>query len=887
MLLRLFIFALWVGLASACVKTEKIIETRQASPDIKESFRPPQGKTLQIQTSALGKVFLLIANSKTTGSQAKWIEHPVKLVTFEKAGAQVGMFEVGYAQVYDVLASQKLLQTFEIVSETPDMMTLNLQGGFRMVGETQELQGMKQDPETSALKNQGFDEGLTVKEALVTKAELSGNRLLISQKTRYQARELRESSTRVQKVETKSQALRELETSYDSRIEILPYVENTRFKAQEQVKDWTIGSFLTRVFFKESAQSRDLVLKWDTSNPSPIRYIITGTTPREVVPILRQGLEYWNRVAGRTLLTVEESGEADVEPQDHAVIVRWIPWKDAGFAYAGIQYNPLTGEIYRGQMYLTSSWLESGELRQEMQGAAELTQGTCDLGQRLAKEMHSLTMILGGQAPSAVWDYLRMVVAHEAGHTLGMRHHFSAASQIKTPFSEILAARELYKKDPSAKNDYPEFSVSVMDYTQALDSAVIGNEILSRSLSYDQDFINWIYNDSVFLRSAKSGVCTDDHLQYAREENITIYGCGPFKAVGAPFIAELEDLERSELRALSGDVEKIVGTFLNPDGTLQPLVAPDFFFPISQIVMQRSSTKLQNYLFTLIDPVTRQEENPLLTTAKATSDLVLGTKSTSSDFAAERALKSELDVILREPRLRSYFLAVDSAGNLNLNWLKAALEKIHFEKYRKGKTVAGTSYEIEEEAFDQLAALVEDLLRDTLREKLNQSVLRLLVDKDQIESSLLPPERRREGKVEISQRSWFKYSDAQGLLKTYIQQLLTADLGSKKITEYKDQAVFAKMFATDLASFEKLKKSLSESELSLGLDLVPVAEKRNSDLASVLADMSVYVDPAQSVEDQLKVIEEAQWAAKIDFALARWAKSELALIKGMRTTGSL
>lgn len=889
------LFCLVALITTACEKTHKIIETRQASPEIRESFKNPNVMTVSLETSALGKVFLMIANSKTTGNQSAWIEHPVKLITFERSGAKIGIFEVGYDQIYDVLESQKLLQTLDIISETPESLSLDIQNGLRITGEEVKLGRMKVDPLAEAMQRVGYEEGIRVKDVLVKQAELVGNRLQISQKWRLQGLALTEESSRVKKVDSKEQKLFELETSYDTRIEISPYVESETFFPKEQDRTWSLGSFVTWVRKMNSSEPEAVALRWDTSVGSPIRYIITGNTPEEVIPYIKEGLEYWNRVAGRTILQVEVSPEADVEPQDRAVIVRWIPWRDAGYAYAGMQFNPMTGEIYRGQIFLTSSWLMSGGLEKTMSDAVvtELPQGACQLNLDISENLKALEDAVQDNAVQARMDYFRSVVAHESGHTLGMRHHFAAASQVKDSFEKILEAREAYTKNPAQKHSYPNFSLSVMDYNKSLDSAIVGNALLEKALPYDKDFIDWSYNEKEKdeLESATRGLCTDDHLMYAAEEGISIFGCGAFKPVGEPLLAALEAQESEDLVAILNDVESLLYSQIKNDGSIKPIVLPKFFFGLSRSSMQRRSSNLDNYMFMAMDLSTGAEQNVLLSQQSVTSAIINGYGyGVSTDYSVTGALAKSMETALEKPVLRSYLLPVDNNGELDPEWLKKALEKMNFKKFKKGKTREGVTYEMTDEQFKQFEELVHTALRGTFKEKLNLSLRRLLVDREALINSLASAGLISDRNVALTPRSWVGESKLKPFLKNYVSALLQAVLGQNVIGPElsKDPGSHSvNLYAVTFEDFEKLRQSLSDSGMFLGVSLASIAEARELNLFTTLAGTSVRLSVVTSSEDMLRELSEALEIRTIEPDLHDWAVSEVNIIKAMRAAESL
>ncbi|MGZ3748242.1 MAG: zinc-dependent metalloprotease [Pseudobdellovibrionaceae bacterium] len=884
-----FLKVLAVGflIFSGCTRVEKIIEVRQASPNIRESFIQSNQKTLALKTSALGKVFMLVANSKTTGSQPKWIEHPIKLVTFERSGAQIGLFEVGYPQIYSSLAAQKILQTFPITSETADQLVINMEKGFTGLNSVQSFESMRPNKNQETLREAGSETSAVVKDLLVKSAEVHDDKVQVTQFSRVQRTVLMSQTRRQKKRNSETPFLAVVEDSFDTRIDLFPYIENKNFTPKEQDPDWNIGMFISRIFQDSSDHLESLTNRWDLTHP--VRYVLVGNPPQKAISYIKEGLEYWNRVVGREIVRVEVSDQLDVEPANGTVVVRWISWKDAGSAYAGSQQNPLTGEILRGQIYLPSSWLEPALMGGAL-GSTESTLGgsnLCEVSASAAKDMEVLAEAVPHGTQQAVLDYLRLVVAHEAGHTLGLRHHFAGTSQVKASFEEIAQAHETYRKDPLQTVTYPDFSLSVMEYLHPLDSAILGHNLMKGVLSYDKAALDWAYNGKDKPSPPVGAFCTDDHLAYANEEAVSVFGCGRFKNIGTPVIAEFGAVNTGDEEAIELDVKTLRDSSISEEGKFKLPPVDQYYQGVAAYRISARSSAIDNFLFSIKNEKDATEVNKILFPQEVTEILLnKGVLRGQTSAKVRDKIAEEFNQIIEAPSRKSLILPVDAQGKIDMNWAQNQLAKINLKKYQKGKTSSGVEYQLNDDEFSQLKAAIQETSRYDQKAKLVHSALRLLLDKKAVQDSLVENEASDKGLL-VSYREGISESKIKDLLSPYIEQLLIQDLGSKKIADVKGQPVYGNFYVLDMIAFNSLKNALQNSGIALGISLSPAVAQRTQNLNKVLSSFGVSLDLGATPEEQIKTIDDFLDRGQLDFNVAYWAKGELGMNKALLNQGSL
>ncbi|MEH2436997.1 MAG: zinc-dependent metalloprotease [Nostoc sp.] len=212
----------------------------------------------------------------------------------------------------------------------------------------------------------------------------------------------------------------------------------------------------------------------------PIVFWIENAVPLEYRNAIHEGVLMWNKAfekAGfQNAIEVQQMpNDADWQPADvHYNTIRWFNSLDAGFAKGPVRVNPLTGEILDADIIVDANMVRS--IQQEyhalMEENSSFTDGhfsqlgknpcpgnlsaTFSKGFKAFPKQHLVDndfcysmesssqaamgalalSILPNTTPSSetmkkyVHQYLRSLIAHEVGHTLGLRHNFHGSTML-------------------------------------------------------------------------------------------------------------------------------------------------------------------------------------------------------------------------------------------------------------------------------------------------------------------------------------------------------------------------------------------------------------------------------------------------------------------------
>ena len=353
----------------------------------------------------------------------------------------------------------------------------------------------------------------------------------------------------------------------------LPVEVRYYFQPYEPSKDFTptvspknkknFGFFeVNPTISNETKKSRTFASKFNINKP--IVFAISHNTPAEYRDTIKEGILYWNKALGEEFIKVIDAPIGLSAPQYDYNMVQWIDWDDASHAYADAQMDPRTGEILNVQIYMSSVFAIKGKQQareairkllayhsdgMQTSNRSELEKllqenkkteiksylqkhksGPKKVGLRgffqkpMCNHSHieslALTMseLLSEDLPEDIFfevskDHLRDAIAHEVGHTLGLRHNFAGSLAGNYKLDERDGLFEQYIKTMQSPDNLVVTS-SIMDYLPFQESAIAGNQVKNndKAFSYDEMAIKILYKDKkVSDFETVPLFCTDSH----------------------------------------------------------------------------------------------------------------------------------------------------------------------------------------------------------------------------------------------------------------------------------------------------------------------------------------------------------------------------------------
>jgi hypothetical protein len=221
---------------------------------------------------------------------------------------------------------------------------------------------------------------------------------------------------------------------------------------------------------------------------APIVYYVDAATPAQWVPWIKKGIEDWQpafAAAGFSHAIIAREAPANDSawsPDDvRHTVIRWLP-STVENAYGPQLVDPRTGEVLNGSvrmfhnvMNLLRDWY---------------TVQVASLDPRAQR----------WPLPDSLMGYLlEGVVAHEVGHTLGLRHNMQASSEY--PADSMRSRTWLHAMGhTSSVMDYARY-----DYVAQPEDSVNVNDLVFRIGPYDLFAIHWGYAPIDVNESAHPG----------------------------------------------------------------------------------------------------------------------------------------------------------------------------------------------------------------------------------------------------------------------------------------------------------------------------------------------------------------------------------------------
>ena len=218
----------------------------------------------------------------------------------------------------------------------------------------------------------------------------------------------------------------------------------------------------------------------------PIVYWVENTVPQEYRDAFAEGIEFWNtafeKLGFRNAIIAKQMPDtATWDPADVRYnTVRWIVMPGGGYAVGPSHANPFTGQIYDADIRVSADFIRymfsnmqnfikpvsfNGTFPEEDTLQTELRHGPnyCNYESASAMEAAFGLSVINSVANTLadkdsltkeyVHSYIVELVAHEVGHTLGLRHNFKS--------SAIYTLDQIQNRDFTTQH---ALTGSIMDY---------------------------------------------------------------------------------------------------------------------------------------------------------------------------------------------------------------------------------------------------------------------------------------------------------------------------------------------------------------------------------------------------------------------------------------
>jgi hypothetical protein len=524
-----------------------------ASPVLNESFSADAAsKQVAIKSSALNTEFLLQGNLITLNDAQNFSGLKSRVVVFQKQAGKLFMLEsqIGHTVTPDTPFAI-ILAEFPITTEDGGWIWFDFNQGMSKIFTTAEMYA-SDDQGTAYAPSFQID---SIQTSFLEQVDDSKNNRLALR----QAAQINASNDTVQSVEI--------------RYYLSPYLPDPSFKQTESPGMTNAGFFeVMPQDVAGGATTKVLAMKWLLDKNAPITYYISADTPPEYHDAVKNGVLYWNEVLGDDYFAVADAPAGATAPDMEMNIIQWVTYDSAGSAYADMQADPRTGQVLHAQVFMPSVFAVGS--RKDAWRALKLLNPAsspntqialtnlyapriCDLTAQQGM-LKRLTALLANNASDAAilktaQATVQETVAHEVGHTMGLRHNFagSLAAVYNGKKREDLYANFLNNK-PYDPGVLP--SSSVMDYHDSIEEVLIAERFNTGNgtLPHDVSAMKFLYQGQDLDKSIP--FCTDTDADGSMQDCLRFdHGRSPLEYASS----ELEYQLRADILPLTFYLDQV------------------------------------------------------------------------------------------------------------------------------------------------------------------------------------------------------------------------------------------------------------------------------------------------------------------------------------------
>jgi len=491
---------------------------------------------LSMHTSALGQEFLLQGSFRNQKGEGEALEsftsYALKsmIVQFERQGDFLIMLDVtGYAQPSNEMPQHTLITKFPIIQSQPIIASDALHeqksnddqkevqaSHTDMTAQTSQLENTSNDSDTIAFDFNAGMSFLIFTQDVYHEDIPSVNRDPVFPASHAYIRDVQHTKDAVMIIQELSIIVEQEHHPVEMIYYLKPYKENPTF-AKKEFKGLDKLGYLTNNPLARPVygDAYTYISKWDISKP--ITYYISRDMPAHLQQAAMEGVLYWNKAFGREVLKADLAPEGVVSPHYEYNIIQYHTNHSMGYAYADFNMDPRTGEINHAQIYISSSMAEPGSykynaMEQDVEKHASETSHSMNMHMNHKCHMdirdytHGIESLkqsilekdMQSERQKIAVDWMRGVIAHEVGHTLGLRHNFAGSTINEYSRDEMSDILNIYLTTGKLPDDFRPILSSIMEYDIFHESILIGHYIgqeHTSALAYDRYAIEWGYLD--------------------------------------------------------------------------------------------------------------------------------------------------------------------------------------------------------------------------------------------------------------------------------------------------------------------------------------------------------------------------------------------------------